>query len=229
MAMRSATSHHNWIDRLPADVREAVHGCMHKKRLARGEALFYCGDVVEALYQVVEGEMELINVSPTGKELLLYLLYSGDCFGEGGLTDGSAHFYTASARHMSTVAVLPGGQFARLRGQHPAINHELLRTQSVRLRIAATAVEAYALKSLRQRILRRLALLAKDSGQQQESNVLIQTGLSQQEYGKLFGASRQSVNKEMNLMQKQHLIELRKNGILIYSVDDLLSAVLEEP
>ncbi len=130
---------------------------------------------------------------------------------------------------MSTVAVLPGGHFARLRDQHPAINHELLRAQTARLQITMTAIHAYALQSLRQRILRRLTLLAGTARQQPDGRVLIQTGLSQKEYGKLFGATRQSVNKELNLMQQQHLIELCKNGILIYCVDDLLKASLEGP
>jgi CRP-like cAMP-binding protein len=227
--MHNEASYHNWIDRLPADVREAVRDCMHKRRLAPGESVYRCGESAEALYQVVEGELEAIHVSAEGKELLLILIYPGDCFGESGLIDGSKRLFNTSARHMSTVAVLPGGHFARLRDQHPAINHELLRAQTARLQITMTAIAAYALQSLRQRILRRLTLLAGTARQQPDGRVLIQTGLSQKEYGKLFGASRQSVNKELNLMQQQHLIELCKNGILIYCVDDLLKASLEGP
>ena len=227
--MPGTKNHHNWIDCLPPEVKKAVHSCMNKRRLASGEVVFHNGDVAEALYQVVEGELDAIMVSADGKELLLFILYPGDCFGEIGLIDGSTHLYTVSARHSSTLVVLPGGHFARLRQEHPTINHELLKSQSARLRTTVTAIEAYALRSLRQRILRRLSLLANTTGRQHEDGVLIQMGLSQKEYGKLFGASRQSVNKEMNLMQQQHLIELRKSGILISCVDDLLKAALEEP
>ncbi len=78
--MHNEASYHNWIDRLPADVREAVRDCMHKRRLAPGESVYRCGESAEALYQVVEGELEAIHVSAEGKELLLLLIYPGDCF-----------------------------------------------------------------------------------------------------------------------------------------------------
>lgn len=121
---------HNWIDCLPTEIREIVHGCMRKRQLAPQEVLFHAGEVAEALYQVVKGEIESSIVSPDGKELILYITYPGDCFGDASLVTGSPRFYTASARHASEVLVLPAGQFARLRAKHPEINHPLLRTQS---------------------------------------------------------------------------------------------------
>ena len=215
---------HNWIDCLPAEVKAVVHSCMRKRRLAPGEVVFSTGEVSDALYQVVQGELESSTVSPDGKELILYINYPGDCFGETSLVNGSPRFYTASARHAGVVLVLPAGQFARLRGKHPEINHALLRTQSTRVQILATRMGAYASRSLRQVIVQRLAFLAENARLQDCGGVLIQTGLSQKEYGKLFGASRQSVNKELNLLQDQKFIELRKNGIFIYSIESLLES-----
>jgi CRP-like cAMP-binding protein len=165
---------------------------MRKRRLAPGEVVFSTGEVAEAIYQVAEGELESTTVSPDGRELILYINYPGDCFGETCLVNESPRFYTASARHASAVLVLPAGQFARLRGKHPEINHALLRTQSRRLQIMATRIGAYASRSLRQVILQRLAFLAENGRQRDCGGVLIQTGLSQKEYGKLFGASRLS-------------------------------------
>jgi CRP-like cAMP-binding protein len=198
---------------------------MRKRQLAPGELAFSAGEVANALYQLVQGEIELSTVSPDGKELILYINYPGDCFGETSLINGSPRFHTASARHASVVLVLPAGQFTRLRGEHPEINHALLRTQSTRLQILATRLGAYASRSLRQVILQRLVFLAENARRQDCGGVLIQTGLSQKEYGKLFGASRQSVNKELNLLQDQKFIELRRNGIFVYSIDDLLEPV----
>jgi CRP-like cAMP-binding protein len=86
----------------------------------------------------------------------------------------------------------------------------------------ATRAESYALKNLRQIMLERLIFLSESCRTQESGAALIQIGLSQKEYGKLFGASRQSVNKELNLLQQQNLIKLQKNGIFIYDVEKLL-------
>lgn len=217
---------HNWIDCLPTEIREIVHGCMRKRQLAPEEVLFHSGEVAEALYQVVKGEIECSIVSPEGKELILYISYPGDCFGDACLLTGSPRFYTASARHASEALVLPAGQFARLRGKHPEINHALLHTQSMRLQIMSTRMGTYASQSLRQVILQRLVFLSENGRRQDCGGVLIQTGLSQKEFGKLFGASRQSVNKELKVLQDENLIELRKNGILVCSMEGLSKAAL---
>ena len=217
---------HNWIDCLPTEIREIVHGCMRKRLLAPEEVLFHAGEVAESLYLVVKGEVESSIVSPDGKELILYITYPGDCLGETGLVTGSPRFYTASARHASSVLVLPAGQFARLRAKHPEINHALLHTQSKRLQIISTRMGTYASQSLRQVILQRLAFLAENARRQDCGGVLIQTGLSQKEFGKLFGASRQSVNKELKVLQDQNLIELRRNGIFVYRIEGLSEAAL---
>lgn len=217
---------HNWIDCLPTEIREIVHGCMRNKQLAPCEVLFHTGEVAEALYQVVKGEIESSIISPDGKELILYITYPGDCFGDACLLTGSPRFYTASARHASEVLVLPAGQFARLRGKHPEINHALLHTQSMRLQIMSTRMGTYASQSLRQIILQRLIFLSQNGRRQDCGGVLIQTGLSQKEFGKLFGASRQSVNKELKVLQDENLIELRRNGILVRSIEGLSKAAL---
>ena len=215
---------HNWIDCLPTEIREIVHGSMRKRQVAPEEVLFHAGDVAEALYQVVKGEIEASIVSPDGKELILYITYPGDCFGDACLLTGSPRFYTASARHAGEVLVLPAGHFSRLRGKHPEINHALLHTQSKRLQIMSTRMGIYASQSLRQVILQRLAFLSENARPQDSGGFLIQTGLSQKELGKLFGASRQSVNKELKLLEEQNLIELRRNGIFVYSIESLSEA-----
>lgn len=224
--MKNEIRVHNWFDCLPVEVKSAVLECMPTRRLAPGEILFSIGEVAEALYLVVQGEIEVSTVSSDGKELILYINYPGDCFGETGLVTGTVRFHTASARHASVVSVLSVEKFERLRVKHPEINRALLLTQSKRVEILATRLGAYASRNLRQVIIQRLAFLAENARRQECGGCLIQTGLSQKEYGKLFGASRQSVNKELNLLQDQQLIELRRNGIFIRCLQDLSRAAL---
>jgi len=225
--MKNLLRIHNWIDCLTEEIKKTVVSCMHKKRLESGEIVFSAGDKADALYRVQQGELESSTLSGAGKEFILNINYPGDCFGETSLVNGYPRFFTVTARHCSLVSVLPAGEFERLRREHPNINHALLRTQSTRLQIMATRAGSYALKSLRQIMLERLIFLSESCRTQESGAALIQLGLSQKEYGKLFGASRQSVNKELNLLQQQNLIKIQKNGIFIYNVEELSNVALK--
>lgn len=96
---------------------------------APGEAIFRSGDQADAMYVVVEGEVELgrdgtpLEVVPAGRP-----------FGELGLIDHEPRALDAIARGRAVVATISADRFTRLVEEQPEFVLSLLRLLTHRLR-----------------------------------------------------------------------------------------------
>lgn len=218
---------YNWIARLPEIVKQAVEGCMRERKLASGEVIFHVGDKPNALYQILEGYVDATNVSVEGKEILFHVMGVGDCFGEGGLIENCPRNITAKARGPTRLAILSDVDFQHLRQIHPVINNALLELQSRRLRLAMESLGSSTLFSLRNQIIRRLYITAIAFGEDRGNGVFVDIDMSQEEWGKMLGVSRQSINKELKAFERQNFLQQQADGILIYDLE-ALTDILEQ-
>ena len=212
---------YNWIDRLPEQVKAAVQSTMCDREFTDGELIYRYGDDPDVLSQIRSGLVELSLVSAEGKEVLIHIMKPGDCFGEIGLIDGSTRIQTASARGDTRLSIIGKQDFNLLRQQYPQINEELLNSQCRRIRMLLLFMEKSALSSIRQMLAQRLLTLANMFGEKQGDTVFIRAELSQEELGKMVGASRQSINKELSHLQQERILQLLPDGILLKDLEAL--------
>ncbi|MCV6613485.1 MAG: Crp/Fnr family transcriptional regulator [Cellvibrionaceae bacterium] len=205
----------NWIAQLPPAVEAEVRAAMKLKVFPAGEAIYRYQEEADATYQVQSGSVQTSNVTAEGKEILLHIMQIGECFGEIGLIEGSRRAHTAAAREDTELAVLSKADFNALRRRHWEINEALLKMQCTRLRMVFMFIEDSALRPLRQRLARRLVLMATMMGSKQGEQIIIKLALSQEELGKMLGASRQSVNKELSYLEKHNIVAKTRDGIAI--------------
>jgi len=77
----------DYISQLPIDVREKIQACMTLRSLENGDSIYQQNEESDALYQVVSGEVRILNVSREGREVLYVTYHKGDTFGEIGVLD----------------------------------------------------------------------------------------------------------------------------------------------
>jgi CRP-like cAMP-binding protein len=188
---------------------------MRPVEYADGESIYRYGEEADLLAQITSGLVELGIVSAEGKEILVHIMQPGDCFGEMGLIDESARAQTASARGATTLSILHKQDFLSLRRQYPEINEELVKMQTRRIRMLLLFLEKSTLSGLRQILAQRLLALANMFGEKQGDAITIRAKLSQEELGKMVGASRQSINKELSYLQEQNILQLLPDGFLL--------------
>ena len=213
--MNPEDTDYNWIARLPERARAAVHDTMLVREYLDGEQIYHYGDEPDVLSQIKSGLVELGLASVEGKEMLIHIMKPGDCFGEMGLINGSARVQNASARGDTRLLTLGKADFNALRRQYPEINEELLNMQCRRVRLLLLFMEKSALSSIRQILAQRLLTLAGMFGEEQGDGVFIRVNLSQEDLGKMVGASRQSINKELGYFQQEQILQLLPDGILL--------------
>ncbi|TQV70567.1 Crp/Fnr family transcriptional regulator [Exilibacterium tricleocarpae] len=212
----------NWIDALPDTAKQAVVNTMTTRTFSDGEFVYLAGTPSEALYQVVEGLVRLTVMSPDGKEILMFVMRPGDCFGEVGLIEGTPRANSANVQGKTCLRLLPKQIFRALSKDYPSINEQLLQLMCRRMRLTLEMIEGAALLSLRQKLLRRLQALVSAYGEPAGDGIVIRPRFSQEELGKMVGASRQSINKELHALQSEGLIRL-ESGLVYVSNPERLS------
>lgn len=110
--------------------------------IKKNEYLFKVNDQRRYLFVVEEGAIELLQVIPPGRELLITTFAPSDFFGEGGLLDDYPHSSSARVKKEAKLHRLSKADFDKLFDEHPKIASKILtqisKVISRRLRKATT-------------------------------------------------------------------------------------------
>ena len=212
---------------LPAETAAQFASLASRRRLAAGERLYSRGDPAEALYGLIRGRIRLSNVAEDGREVLVTLFEPGDWIGEVSLFDGQPRTHDAVAVNEAEVFVLPKARLLGLLDAQPLLYRHFAARLARQLRLALSWIDDAVFLPLSLRVARRLLQLARVYGQDTERGLLLDLHLPQEDLGRMLGASRQSVSKELKQMEARGWIALEYGKVLIRDVGALRRLVQE--
>lgn len=198
---------------LPDHVAELLLQASQRRKLSRGESLFAYGSAPDAMFGMVTGAVRTSITSASGREFVLGLLQAGHWFGEVSLLDGLPRVYAAHAVGDCEVAVLPAAAFWPLAEKHPEVHLALTRLVCHRLRLALAWIDDTVLMPLPARLARRITALLQGGGASGEQGVV---SLSQEDLAAQLGVSRQSINRQLKLWEKQGLLRVDYGRIAVF-------------
>lgn len=204
--MKAIPNLHNFIDALPEDIRKEIASMTISRKVAMDEPIYRQGDESNELYQLLEGTIRVCNYTTDGKEVVTGYFRPGDCFGEMGLIDDLPRMNHAIANKPSKVRVLSKQHFEQLYEKHPEISHELNVMFCHRIRLLYALSEDANSLSLIQRLAKLLHRMVYSHGVTDADGSLY-IGSSHEEFGRMLGASRQSVSKELKVLESEGSVE----------------------
>ena len=211
---------HDFITGLPEALQQDIERLGSVRRVSRGQVIYNVGDKSHELYRLLSGAVKLCNFSLEGKETSLGELRPGDCFGEIGLIDGMPRMGYAVAVKDCDLLVLGKQSFLQLYDKHTEVGWQLNLILCRRLRLLTSLNEDAAGLKIHERLARLIHRLAYSHGCTDEENRLY-IEISHEELSKMLGTSRQSVSKELKLLEGEGSIELRYSNIYICNLDAL--------
>ncbi|HEY0915037.1 MAG TPA: Crp/Fnr family transcriptional regulator [Solimonas sp.] len=182
---RAALVASDWFRELPPDVVTQFAAMAVRRRLADGELLFAQGDAPDGLWNVVSGRIRAGSVSGDGKELLVMQFEPGAWFGEISMFDGLPRTHDSRAVGATEMLMLPRDKFLAVLAAQPELYPHFVKMLCRKLRLAFSYIEDAQFASLPARLARRL----------------IDLHLPQDDLGRMLGASRQSVSKELKTLE----------------------------
>lgn len=193
------------------------------RRCAAGEVLFMRGDEGDALYGVLSGRIRISNSSIAGKEVVLSIMQPGDVFGEMALLDGGDRTADAEAIGATELMVLRRADFLRLMKEDSNLAVQILKLVCLRLRQTNQRVEDSAFLDLPARLAKRLIQLDEDYATEDEPHAFV--AISQAELGAFLGASRESINKHLQVWRQEGWIELARGKVRVIDPASLVEVV----
>lgn len=205
---------------LPDEVASELSKHASRMVVRKGAYLHRKGEEASGAYRLVSGSIRVSTVNAEGREVVLTDLKPGAFFGEISLFDGLPRTHDAHATERSEVLVIPPAQFHAVLAQRPALATHFLRALSAKLRLCFAVIEGFGMQSLEQRLALRLLWLAEQRAP--TLDVPLELGVvSQGDLAAMVSATRQSVNKELQALQRANLIQLSGRRVTLLDVDAL--------
>ena len=180
--------------------------------LESGEILCQADDAGDALYVVLEGEIEVSTRTEGGRQVRLASLGRGALAGEMAALDGGLRSADMVAARRSRLWRIPRTALLEALCAEPSAAVALVAELSQRLRAANAALEASSLLDLGARIA-RLVL--------QEANARAVVALTQTEIARRLGASREKVNRKLHAWATEGWVEITPAGVRLLATDSL--------
>ncbi|MBK1872016.1 Crp/Fnr family transcriptional regulator [Marinobacter sp. 1-3A] len=206
---------------LPAQAIEAVNRLFRSVDYPAGAALYHEGDSAEALFLVAHGRIKLLQHSASGNEVVLDLLGRGDPFG-GLATLGQRRYpQTAVAQTACCVLTITTADFRHLIRTYPEVALSALDGVARDLEAAHDVIRSLSTLPVEARIAQVLIDLADRLGESDESGVLIQSPLSQQDLAAMVASTAATVSRVISNLRRQGYVETGRQWIRIRDRDGL--------
>jgi CRP-like cAMP-binding protein len=200
------------LDRKELDALAAV---ARTKPLRSRELLFHKGDEGGQVYLVVSGKLKALTTSKEGDDVVFSILGPGEVFGEIALLAATQRTATVTAIDACELLVIDRRDFLSFLRSHPEVSIKLLVVLAERLKRVSELVEDTLFLNLPVRLAKKFASLACRYGEPIDGGVRINLKLSQEEWGDLVGATRESINKQLRAWSQEGIIEVDKGFVLI--------------
>jgi CRP/FNR family transcriptional regulator len=194
------------------------------RRFPHGQAIVRQGDPASSVCVVLAGAVRLSAVLPSGREVVVGLLGPGEVFGEAALLGGGPSPVEARAVGEAQLVTLTAGSIDAVIRQNPATAAELLRLLAARLHRTSAALEEALAHDVPTRVSRRLVELARTHGVPHPNGVRLALPLTQEDIGRMVGASRESVNKCLGGLVARGLVRIDGRRYVIPDPDALARA-----
>jgi CRP/FNR family transcriptional regulator, cyclic AMP receptor protein len=209
---------------LGAALDERVLGAFRTVRLTRDQVYQTRGCPVTGVAIVAKGFLRISLSSPRGKRHVLRHLGPGQVFNLLPVVDGGAGIHDAEAGTDTELLVLPKGTFLELLRSNPAVAGATQRVLHARMRLLYDGLADAMLLNLSQRTARTLLDVVGAFGRPAGASGELGVTLSQGEFADMLGNARPVVNRALRKLQRDGVIELGYQRIVVLQMQALRQA-----
>lgn len=220
-------AHANFLSSLSPQETEDLLSRSRMLELKRRDRLFQAGDQSNDVYIVAEGCIRLFQVSPTGKETILWFNFPGELFGMAEIWRGTLRQVYAVANEATRVYTIRREDFIEFLGAHPEAAMTAIGILSARVRALGHTLGGLASDNVETRIAQLLMRFAAVSSETRcpigasHGELCVNVRLRHQDIANLIGASRQTVTSTLLKLRESGAVRMVEHHIHIVRADQL--------
>lgn len=175
------------------------------------------GDAGDFLAFLLQGKLQVVNISEDGRETGLHFIQPGSYFGELSVIDGKPRSASVISIRESEVATMPAHQARHLIYNHPLIAQRFLTHFAVILRAASEKQTLLSIPNAFQRVFAQLLLFVRETQQ----GPVIEGMPKQHEIAIMVNTSRETVSRALHTLLKMNIL-IKQGQVLVVNRPELL-------
>ena len=197
----------NLFSVLPSALSASLFREARVVRLAPQQMLFIAGDPGDGCYQVEEGLLKVVALSPSGGDRILAILGPGELVGELSMIDGLPRSASVTALRESKLSFVSRSVFNAVTHKQPEIYRHITALLARRLRNVDDALTATSFLPLKARTARALLGLSDAFGKDVGSGrILIRQKFSQGDLAAMAGVARENCSRILQDWTRRSLV-----------------------
>lgn len=187
--------------------------------------VFVEGQELSTVYFIQSGIIKVTKTDNNGNEQVICLLQKGEMFPHVGFFDDIPYPGTAQTVTDCELLALSVDGFKRLLDSNPFIAKSVMKIMDRRLLRMQRRLHGVISGDGHRKVVMSLLQLVEEYGINKEEGVYVSIPLTHQDLANMLGMSRESVNRVLNHLKKDQLLDINRKGILIYNLDALNSSL----
>ena len=184
-------------------------------------ALFHEGDDGGSVIVLLAGRAKLTVPSSSGREVIVAVRGPGDLLGELAALVEAPRSATVATIEPVDALIMAGSAFASFLERNSRVALVILRMVAERLLYADLQQAQFATHDVVGRVAHRLVELTERFGVETEEGIVLDVPLSQEELAGWTGASREAVNKALQVLRSLHMIETGRRRFTVLDAEGL--------
>jgi CRP/FNR family transcriptional regulator, cyclic AMP receptor protein len=186
-----------------------------------GVALFHEGDDAGSVIVLLAGRAKLTVPLSSDREVIVAVRGPGDLLGElAALVDAPRSATVATIEPVDAL-IVSGSAFAAFLDRNARVGLVILRLVAERLLYADLQQAQFATHDVVGRVAHRLVELTDRFGVETGDGIVLDVPLSQEELAGWTGASREAVNKALQVLRSLHMIQTGRRRLTVLDADGL--------
>jgi CRP-like cAMP-binding protein len=140
--------------------RRRIEAHCRWRRCRAGESVLERGSESRDVLFIVEGAVNIVNYSASGKEVVYATLTAGDCVGELAAIDGEPRSANVVAAEPTLLAALPSAVFLEVLGEHASVTLTILKRLTRMVRTGDMRIMELSTLAATQRVYAELLRMA---------------------------------------------------------------------
>ncbi len=173
---------------------------------------------------MIRGTLKALTTSEGGDDVVFSIMGTGELVGEIGFLGSPTRTATVSALTESELLAIDRRDFLSFLKAHPEAAFKLMAVLAERIKRISELVEDTLFLNLPIRLAKKLVHYASIYGDDVEGGVRINLKLSQEEWGDLVGATRESISKQMRAWNEAGVVS-SDAGFVILERSDVLETL----
>ncbi len=216
----------DFLSRLePGDIEDLV-AIAHPQQFAKGTAVFRAGDPGRNVHFLRRGRIKIYQLSPMGREVILWFCFSGEIFGLAEVARGGGRVVNAEACEACEVLTVPQEQFKAFLRCRPEASLLCMQVLSSRLRILGEVLANLVSDDVHTRVAKLILRLSARYGTRVGSEIFLNIPLTHQEIADMVGTTRQTVTSALGQLKRQGVLSIDSHRIQIES-EELLNELAQ--